>query len=128
MGVRLQVRTGVNTGPVVAGPARAGGSFATGDAVNTAARLEQAAAPGEVLIGPDTYLLVADAVEVEAVEPVSAKGKAEPIPAYRLLGVRASSTAAGLAGSTDDSWVASVSPAPFSTRWTERSSCEEDTW
>src|SRR5690348_5443387 len=58
LGVRLEVRTGVNTGSVVAGTARAGGSFATGDAVNTAARLEQAAAPGSVLIGEQTYRLV----------------------------------------------------------------------
>ncbi|MGZ8738042.1 MAG: AAA family ATPase [Nocardioides sp.] len=87
LGVRLAVRTGVNTGSVVAGSARAGGSFATGDAVNTAARLEQAAPPGEVLIGGETYGLVRDAVEVEAVEPVVAKGKSQPVPAYRLLSV-----------------------------------------
>ncbi len=87
IGVRLQVRTGVNTGHVVAGSARAGGSFATGDAVNTAARLEQAAPPGEVLLGAATYWLVHDAVEVEEVAPLAAKGKAEPVAAYRLLGV-----------------------------------------
>jgi class 3 adenylate cyclase len=85
LGVRLQIRTGVNTGAVVTGSARAGGSFATGDAVNTAARLEQAAGPGEVLIGASTHALVRDAVEIEPVEPVHAKGKAEPVPAYRLL-------------------------------------------
>jgi class 3 adenylate cyclase len=88
MGVRLEVRTGVNTGSVVAGSARAGGSFATGDAVNTAARLEQAAPPGEVLLGQVTHELVRDAVDVEPVGPVPAKGKAEPVPAYRLLAVR----------------------------------------
>jgi class 3 adenylate cyclase len=87
LGVRLQVRTGVNTGPVVAGSARAGGAFATGDAVNTAARLEQAAPPGEVLLGATTYELVRDAVEVEPIEPVSAKGKSVPLVAFRLLGV-----------------------------------------
>jgi len=88
MGIELAVRTGVNTGSVVAGSAREGGSFATGDAVNTAARLEQAAAPGEVLIGASTWWLVRDAVEVEAVAPLVAKGKAEPLPAYRLVQVR----------------------------------------
>lgn len=88
-GVRLSVRTGVNTGSVVAGAARAGGSFATGDAVNTAARLEQGAAPGEVLLGASTYALVRDAVDVEAVPALVAKGKAEPLPAYRLLRVHA---------------------------------------
>lgn len=86
-GVRLEVRTGVNTGSVVAGSARAGGAFATGDAVNTAARLEQAAAPGTVLIGESTYALVRDAVEVTAVDPVEAKGKADPVPAYQLRAV-----------------------------------------
>ena len=60
----------------------------TGDAVNTAARLEQAATPGEVLIGEPTFRLVRDAVEVEAVEPLAAKGKAEPVNAYRLRAVR----------------------------------------
>jgi class 3 adenylate cyclase/tetratricopeptide (TPR) repeat protein len=84
LGVRLAIRTGVNTGAVVAGSARSGGSFATGDAVNTAARLEQAAGDGEILLGSTTYSLVRDAVDAEAVEPVRAKGKAEPVPAYRL--------------------------------------------
>ena len=87
LGVRLEIRTGVNTGSVVAGASRAGGSFATGDAVNTAARLEQAAAPGEVLLGHSTWELVRDAVRVEETEPVVAKGKSEPVRAFRLLGV-----------------------------------------
>jgi class 3 adenylate cyclase len=87
LGVTLAIRTGVNTGSVVTGADRAGGSFATGDAVNTAARLEQAAGPGEVLLGATTYALVRDAVTVEEAESVVAKGKAEPVRAYRLLGV-----------------------------------------
>jgi class 3 adenylate cyclase len=87
LGVGLSIRTGLNTGPVVAGTARAGGSFATGDAVNTAARLEQAAGDGEILLGASTYSLVRDAVEVEAVPAVAAKGKTEPVPAYRLVRV-----------------------------------------
>lgn len=87
LGVALAIRIGVNTGWVVTGADRAGGSFATGDAVNTAARLEQAAGPGEVLIGETTYALVRDAVTVEEVEPVAAKGKAEAVRAYRLLDV-----------------------------------------
>lgn len=86
-GVALIIRTGVNTGSVVTGAARAGGSFATGDAVNTAARLEQAAGPGQVLLGQETHALVRDAVEVVEVEPVAAKGKAEPVAAYRLVSV-----------------------------------------
>lgn len=85
--VTLSVRTGVNTGSVVVGSARAGGAFATGDAVNTAARLEQAAPPGSVLIGAQTHALVRHAVDSVAVDPVPARGKAEPVPAYRLVDV-----------------------------------------
>jgi class 3 adenylate cyclase/tetratricopeptide (TPR) repeat protein len=86
-GVRIAIRTGVNTGEVVAGDASTRETFATGDTVNTAARLEQAAPPGEVLLGESTYRLVKDAVRVEPVEPIAAKGKAEPVPSYRLLEV-----------------------------------------
>ena len=53
--------------------------LATGDAVNVAARLEQAAQPGEILLGEETLALVRDAVEIEAVEPLELKGKAEPV-------------------------------------------------
>src|SRR5581483_10184370 len=87
-GVRLTNRTGVNTGEVVAGDPSAGQRLVTGDAVNVAARLEQAAPANEVLLGELTYRLVKDAVEVEAVEPLELKGKAERVPAYRLLSVR----------------------------------------
>ncbi|MDP9331317.1 MAG: AAA family ATPase, partial [Actinomycetota bacterium] len=80
----LSFRTGVNTGQVVAGE---GETLATGDAVNVAARLEQAATPGEILIGAGTFALVRDAVSVEAVEPLALKGKREPVRAYRLLSV-----------------------------------------
>jgi class 3 adenylate cyclase len=86
-GARLQIRTGVNTGDVVARDPTAGQSFVSGDAVNVAARLEQAAQPGEILLGPQTLALVRDAVRVEAVEPLSLKGKAEPVPAFRLVEV-----------------------------------------
>jgi class 3 adenylate cyclase/tetratricopeptide (TPR) repeat protein len=86
-GVRLTVRTGVNTGQVVAGDPTAGQRLVTGDAVNVAARLEQAAGPQEVLLGDLTYRLVRDHVDVEDVEPLELKGKAEPVPAYRLIGV-----------------------------------------
>ena len=79
-------RIGVNTGEVVTGTSE---PLATGDAVNVAARFEQAAAPGEVLIGETTHALVHDAVAVEQVEPLSLKGKSEPVPAYRLVSVLA---------------------------------------
>jgi class 3 adenylate cyclase/tetratricopeptide (TPR) repeat protein len=87
-GVRLTVRTGVNTGEVVSGDPTAGQRLVTGDAVNVAARLEQAAGAQEVLLGDLTYRLVRDYVDVEAVEPLELKGKAERVPAYRLVGVR----------------------------------------
>jgi class 3 adenylate cyclase/tetratricopeptide (TPR) repeat protein len=82
LGVTLRI--GVNTGEVVADD---GETLVTGDAVNVAARLEQAAAPGEVLVGDTTYRLAHNAVRVEPVEPVTAKGKSEPVPAWRLVEV-----------------------------------------
>ena len=88
-GVGIQIRIGINTGEVVAGDSRADQQFVIGDAVNVAARLEQAAAPGEVLLGAITYRLVKDAVTVEPVEPLELKGKAERVPAFRLVSVRA---------------------------------------
>jgi len=88
-GVRIQARIGVNTGEVVAGDPGAGQRLVTGDTVNTAARLEQAAPAGHVLLGASTYQLVRDAVDVDPVEPLTLKGKAEPVPAYRLVTVRA---------------------------------------
>lgn len=86
-GVRLANRTGVNTGDVVAGDVAAGQRLVTGDTVNTAARLEQNAPTLEILLGEPTYRLVKDAVEAEPVEPLELKGKAEPVPAYRLVSV-----------------------------------------
>jgi class 3 adenylate cyclase len=86
-GVRLENRTGVNTGEVVAGDVSAGQRLVTGDTVNTAARLEQNAPTCEILIGDPTYRLVRDAVEVDQVEPLELKGKAERVPAYRLVSV-----------------------------------------
>jgi class 3 adenylate cyclase/tetratricopeptide (TPR) repeat protein len=92
-GVRLANRTGVNTGEVVAGDVTAGQRLVTGDTVNVAARLEQAAAAGEVLLGDLTYRLVRDTIEVETVAPLDLKGKAEPVPAYRALGLREANSA-----------------------------------
>src|SRR5436305_14331901 len=82
----VQARIGVNTGEVVTGTQE---RLATGDAANVAARLEQAAAPGEILIGKETMRLVRDAVEAEPVEPLELKGKADPVPASRPLDARA---------------------------------------
>jgi len=77
----VEGRIGLATGVVVTGTEE---RLATGDAVNIAARLQQAAPPGEVLVGESTFALVRGAVEVEAVEPLQLKGKSEPVPAYRL--------------------------------------------
>ena len=85
-GTRLELRMGVNTGEVVTGTEE---RLATGDAVNVAARLEQAAQPGEVLLGIETYRLVRDAVAAEEAPSVVAKGKSEPLTAHRLVSVRA---------------------------------------
>ena len=87
-GVRIATRTGVNTGEVIVGDMAADQKLATGDAVNVAARLEQAAQTGEVLIGQATYSLVRDAVAVETAAAVDAKGKSQPLVAWRLLGLR----------------------------------------
>jgi len=86
-GVRIDARTGVNTGSVIAGDPSQGQAFVSGDAVNVAARLEQAAKPGEVLIGAATHRLVRDAVEAEPVESLALKGKAEAVSAWRLIDV-----------------------------------------
>src|SRR6266480_4718814 len=86
-GVTVGNRTGVNTGEVVAGDPTTGQRLVTGDTVNTAARLEQAAPTDEILLGEPTYRLVRHAVEVEPVEPLEAKGKAERVAAYRLVEV-----------------------------------------
>ena len=76
-------RIGVNTGEVVTGTEE---RLATGDAVNVAARLEQAAEPGEVLIGGETLRLVRAAVSVGEERQLDLKGKATPVGAYPLLG------------------------------------------
>ncbi|HEX5469120.1 MAG TPA: adenylate/guanylate cyclase domain-containing protein, partial [Gaiellaceae bacterium] len=82
LGVRGRI--GVTTGEVVAGT---GERLATGDAVNVAARLEQAAEPGEILIGAETLRFARDAAEVEPMPPLEVKGKSEPLRAHRLVAV-----------------------------------------
>jgi class 3 adenylate cyclase len=87
LGSRLENRTGIHTGEVVAGDVSTGQYITTGDAMNTAARLEAAAPTGEILIGEPTYRLVKHAVEVEAGGPLTLKGKAAPVQAFRLISV-----------------------------------------
>jgi class 3 adenylate cyclase/tetratricopeptide (TPR) repeat protein len=86
----LDLRIGINTGEVVAGDPETQ-TLVTGDAVNSAARLEQAAPAGAVLIGDLTHRLVRGRIEATRVEPISAKGKADPMVAYRVDSAEASS-------------------------------------
>ncbi len=80
----LEGRIGVTTGEVVTGTEE---RLATGDAVNVAARLQQAAAPGETLLGQPTLELVRAAVTVETLESLELKGKSQPVAAHRLVAV-----------------------------------------
>lgn len=84
-GVVLAARTGVNTGEVVVGGGRLGGASVTGRAVNIAKRLEQAAQPGEVLLGDQTWEHVRDAVRCEQLEPLTVKGARGPVAVWRLV-------------------------------------------
>src|SRR5439155_16812800 len=81
----IKGRIGVTTGEVVTGTEE---RLVTGDAVNVAARFEQTAAPGEVLIGAETLAFARAAVVAEPVEPLVLKGKAKPVAAFRLISAR----------------------------------------
>ena len=116
-GVRLRVRIGVNTGEVVVGAGT--DAVATGDAINVAARLEQAAGSGEVLVGEATWRLVRGATRSSR-RPLTLKGKAEPVIAYRVLGLvegaeaiarRLDSPLVGRRRELDNSSTPSVGPA-----------------
>ena len=88
-GVRIDVRIGVNTGEVVTAPSRLSRqTLVSGEVVNVAARLEQSAAVGQILIGPDTLRAAGGAAFTEPAGPIKLKGKADPVTAHRLLGVR----------------------------------------
>jgi class 3 adenylate cyclase len=83
-GLGVEARIGVNTGEVLTGTEE---RLATGDAVNVAARLEQAAEPAEVLISAETLALVGDAVEVGEERLLELKGKGAPVSAHPLVAV-----------------------------------------
>ncbi len=86
-GVTIQLRTGITTGEVATGDPRSDEIFATGDAVNVAARLEQAAEPMAIVIGERTRHLTEGYVETEPLEPLSLKGKSEPVAAFRVVSI-----------------------------------------
>jgi class 3 adenylate cyclase len=91
-GVPLQVRVGINTGPVVVGMVGTDVAHeytAMGDAVNVAARMQVAAPPGGVMITAATYRFVAPLVDVTDAGPLELKGKAEPVHGYQVTGLRA---------------------------------------
>jgi class 3 adenylate cyclase len=87
-GAELAVRIGVNTGPVIVGAI--GNNLrmdytAIGDTTNLAARLQQHAEPGGILISEETYRLVRDDIQAERLAPLAVKGKSEPIVSYKVL-------------------------------------------
>jgi len=89
IGVEIGIRIGVNTGEVVAAEDVSSGQvLAAGEAVNVAARFQQHAAPGQVILGPVTRILTASDTVVVSVGELTLKGKAEPVPAWRLVGLR----------------------------------------
>jgi class 3 adenylate cyclase/tetratricopeptide (TPR) repeat protein len=95
----VQVRIGVNSGETYlhtdVDPA-SGETFLTGDAVNTAARLETAAPPGGIVVGELTHLLTDKTISYEELEPLVLKGKGEPVPAWLAKGVREDRSRTGL--------------------------------
>ena len=98
-GVRLAVRIGVNSGVVMVGGFSHGEQVVTGDPVNTAARLEQAAGAGEVLIGATTRELIGESGVCVPVPPLELKGKGGRVPAWRLVDMDIAA-GAGLARAT----------------------------
>jgi class 3 adenylate cyclase len=97
-GGRLALRIGVNTGDVVVGQPREGSSFVTGDAVNVCARLEQAAAPGEILVGERTVAAARGAFEFAEPAMAQAKGKPGGVACRRLVRALSLTRPRGLGG------------------------------
>jgi class 3 adenylate cyclase len=111
-GIEFGISIGVNSGDVFVGGGAGRETFATGDSVNVAARLEQRAEAWEILLGHRTYRLVEAAVRAEPLEPLQVKGRAARVRAWRLL---------ELTG--DESIVAH--PTPFVGREREREELRE---
>lgn len=88
-GKRLAFHTGIATGLIVTGEANVDKGTLVGDTINLASRLSSIAKPGEILVGEGTYLQSKGTFSFERLQPVSVKGKAEPVTSYRLLEVKA---------------------------------------
>jgi tetratricopeptide (TPR) repeat protein len=86
-GMSIEIRTGISTGEVVVGSGDQGAATIVGDALNVAARLEQSATAGDVLIGGETFAIVRHAIRAEPLEPLHVRGKADALVAYRVFGV-----------------------------------------
>jgi class 3 adenylate cyclase/tetratricopeptide (TPR) repeat protein len=104
IGRTLTMHSGIDTGLVVARrtESHAGRYTLTGDTVNTAARLLKLAAQDEVVIGASTARLVADTFETEARAPVEVRGKALPLPAFRIVRARTRATQRAIIGRGDE--------------------------
>ncbi len=84
--LQIEMRIGVNTGEVLVGAMRAGGDYtAMGDVVNIASRLQEAAEPGRVVVGPTTYAATEHAVRYESLGALTVKGREEPVDAWIAL-------------------------------------------
>ncbi len=88
----LEMRIGIEAGEVLVDVERRPGPrdrMLTGDAVNTAARLQSAADPGAIVVGPSVYASTKDVIEYREIAPLTLKGKTEPVPAWRALRIKA---------------------------------------
>src|ERR671939_339709 len=88
-GVGLGIKLSVNSGEVFVGPGSRREAFASGDAINVAARLEEAAAEGEILLGEQTKRLIEPAVRAEPLEPLEVRGRVAAVRAWRLVELKA---------------------------------------
>jgi class 3 adenylate cyclase/tetratricopeptide (TPR) repeat protein len=97
-GEQIAIRIGINTGEVITAAGPAHDLLVTGDAVNVAARLEQAAGTGEILIGERTARIAETWFELRRVEPLELKGKAEAVPAWLVEAARDAVEPRGIVG------------------------------